>query len=74
MVQLHYTEAVSYQAVYRACAKLSNNTVEDECNCYIHQPAYLANIQDTNPLAYLRLDMIVTGKIDPSRGQQPLRF
>jgi len=73
-VQLHYNEEVSYQAAHRACAKLSNNTVDYERDSYRQLPAYLARIQEANPWAYLRLDMIPTGEIDPSSQQQLLQF
>ena len=73
-VQLHYNEEISYQAAYKACAKLSNNTVGYERDSYRQLPAYLARIQASNPWAYLRLDTIPTAEIDASSGQQLLQF
>jgi len=73
-IQLHYNEEVNYQAAYKACSQLSNNTIEYERDSYRQIPAYLARVQAANPWAYLRLDSIPTAEIDPSSGEQLSQF
>ena len=73
-IQLHYNEEVSYQAAYKACSTLSNNTIEYERDSYRQIPAYLARVQAANPWAYLRLDSLPTSEIDPLTGEQLAQF
>ena len=73
-IQLHFNEDINYQAAYKACSTLSNNTIEYERDSYRQISAYLARVQAANPWAYLRLDTIPTAEVDPLSGEELSQF